>query len=56
MRECFSIDVDTSLTGLRIAEVLERIIFMRGAKPRAIIIIIANGHEFSGRDLYHFTH
>jgi putative transposase len=53
-RECLAIEVDTSLSGLRVAEVLERIIFIRSAKPRAIVI--DNGPEFTGRDLDHFTH
>jgi putative transposase len=53
-RECLEIEVDTSLTGLRVAEVLERIIFIRGAKPRTIVI--DNGPEFTGHDLDQFTH
>ncbi len=53
-RECLAIEVDTSLTGSRIAEVLERIIFIREAKPRSIVI--DNGPEFTGRDLDSFTH
>ena len=53
-RECLAIEVDTSLTGLRVAEVIEKIIFIRGAKPRSIVI--DNGPEFTGRDLDSFTH
>ena len=53
-RECLAIEVDTSLTGLRVAQVLERIIFIRGAKPNSIVI--DNGPEFTGRDLDQFTH
>lgn len=35
-------------------EVLERIMFIRGSKPRAIVI--DNGPEFTGRALDQFTH
>lgn len=53
-RECLAIEVDTSLPGLRVAQVLEKIIFTRGAKPRSIVI--DNGPEFTGRDLDSFTY
>jgi len=53
-RECLAIEVDTSLPGSRVAEVLERIIFIRGAKPKSITI--DNGPEFTGRDVDSFAH
>lgn len=53
-RECLAIEVDTSLPGLRVAQVLEKIIFIRGTKPKSIVI--DNGPEFTGRDLDSFTH
>lgn len=53
-RECLAIEVDTSLPGARVVEALERIIFMRGEKPRSITI--DNGPEFTGRDLDSWAH
>jgi putative transposase len=45
-RECRAIEVDTSLPGLRVARVLERLHSESGL-PRAIVV--DNGPEFSGR-------
>lgn len=47
-RECLAIEVDTSLPGLRVAHVLERITVMRGL-PRSITV--DNGPEFAGKAL-----
>lgn len=47
-RECLAIEVDTSLPGLRVAHVLERIGMIRGL-PRSITV--DNGPEFAGRAL-----
>jgi len=47
-RECLAIEVDTSLPGLRVAHVLERIAVMRGL-PRSITV--DNGPEFAGKAL-----
>ncbi len=47
-RECLAIEVDTSLPGLRVASVLERLAEMRGL-PRSITV--DNGPEFAGRAL-----
>ena len=43
-RECLAIEVDTSLPGLRLGQVLDRIIHERG-RPEAIIT--DNGPEFT---------
>lgn len=53
-RECLVIEVDTSLPGARVVEALERVIFIRGRKPRSITI--DNGPEFTGRDLDAWAH
>jgi putative transposase len=45
-RECLAIEVDTSLPGKRVVQVLERLIGFRG-KPKAIVC--DNGPEFIGR-------
>jgi len=45
-RECRAIEVDTSLPGLRVARVLERLLAECGL-PKAIVV--DNGPEFSGR-------
>jgi putative transposase len=45
-RECRAIEVDTSLPGLRVARVLERLRVEHGL-PKAIVV--DNGPEFSGR-------
>lgn len=47
-RECLAIEVDTSLPGLRVAQVLDRLAEMRGL-PRSITV--DNGPEFAGRAL-----
>jgi putative transposase len=47
-RECPAIEVDTSLPGLRVAHVLEKIAVMRGL-PRTITV--DNGPEFAGKAL-----
>ncbi|WP_273660428.1 integrase core domain-containing protein, partial [Pseudomonas aeruginosa] len=47
-RECLAIEVDTSLPGLRVTNVLERLAEMRGL-PRSITV--DNGPEFAGRAL-----
>jgi putative transposase len=45
-RECRAIEVDTSLPGLRVARVLERLLLEKGL-PKTIVV--DNGPEFSGR-------
>ena len=52
-RECLAIETDTSLPGLRVIEVLERLADARGV-PRAIIV--DNGPEFAGRALDRWAH
>lgn len=47
-RECLAIEVDTSLPGLRVTHVLDRLAMMRGL-PRSITV--DNGPEFAGRAL-----
>lgn len=47
-RECLAIEVDTSLPGLRVAQVLQRLAEMRGL-PRSITV--DTGPEFAGRVL-----
>ncbi|KCV39558.1 integrase core domain protein [Bordetella bronchiseptica GA96-01] len=47
-RECLAIEVDTSLPGLRVSQVLQRLAELRGL-PRSITV--DNGPEFSGRAL-----
>ncbi len=47
-RECLAIEVDTSLTGARVARVLGRVVEQRG-KPKEILI--DNGPEFTSRAL-----
>ena len=47
-RECLAIEVDTSLPGLRVARVLDRIIHERG-KPE--VLLTDNGPEFASRVL-----
>jgi putative transposase len=47
-RECLAIEVDTSLPGLRVARVLERIAEQRGAPD---VVISDNGPEFTGAEL-----
>ncbi len=47
-RECLAIEVDTSIGGLRVARVLDRISEVRGLPE---VIVVDNGPEFSGRAL-----
>ena len=48
-RECLAIEIDTSLPGLRVVRVLERIAAERGGLPEAIVL--DNGPEIAGRAL-----
>jgi putative transposase len=48
-RECPAIEVDTSLPGVRVIRVLERLAAQRGGLPEAIVV--DNGPEFAGRAL-----
>ncbi len=52
-RECPAIEVDTSLTGTRVVDVLERLATTRGL-PRGIVL--DNGPEFSGTVLDTWAH
>lgn len=47
-RECPAIEVDTSLPGLRVVRVLDRLVRERGVPQR---ILVDNGPEFAGRAL-----
>ena len=47
-RECLAIEVDTSLSGVRVARVLEKLIAQRGAPAR---ISLDNGPELTSRAL-----
>ena len=47
-RECLAIEVDTSLPGLRVQQVLERLKEMRGLPAS---ITVDNGPEFAGKVL-----
>jgi putative transposase len=47
-RECLWIEVDTSLSGLRVTRVLEQLIQLRG-RPQSLLM--DNGPEFTGRAL-----
>jgi len=47
-KKCFRIEVDTSITGLRVARILNEIALMEGLPG---IIIVDNGPEFIGRAL-----
>ena len=47
-RECLVIEVDTSLPGDRVVEVLERLVADRGVPA---ILVIDNGPEFAGKAL-----
>jgi len=47
-RECLAIEVDTSLPGLRVKQVLERLKEMRGLPAS---ITVDNGPEFAGKEL-----
>lgn len=48
-RESLAIEVDTSITGERVARVLDRVIAERGAQPEEIVM--DNGPELTGRAL-----
>jgi putative transposase len=48
-RECLAIEVDTSLSGLRVARVLDRVISKRGSMP--VEIVLDNGPELTSRAL-----
>lgn len=48
-REALAIEVDTSLSGARVARVLERVIMERGAQPQEIVM--DNGPELTSRAL-----
>ncbi len=47
-RECLAIEVDTSLSGFRVARVLERIVDLRGLPE---LIVTDNGSEFTSKAL-----
>jgi putative transposase len=47
-RECLAIEVDTSLSGLRVGRVLDRVARWRGYPKR---IVLDNGPEFTGKAL-----
>lgn len=47
-KECLTIEVDTSLNGLRVSRVLDWLLLTRG-KPEAITV--DNGPEFAGREM-----
>jgi putative transposase len=47
-RKCYSVEVDTSITGRRVCEILNRISFIEGLPE---IIMIDNGPEFIGKAL-----
>jgi putative transposase len=55
-RECLAAEVDTSLPGLRVAQVLDQIDCERGAYPE--VITVDNGPEFAGRvlDAWAYAH
>jgi putative transposase len=48
-RECLAIEVDTSLPGLRVARVLDRLAELRGCLPKTIVL--DNGPEFTSKAL-----
>jgi putative transposase len=52
-RECLAIEVDTSIGGARVVNVLERITEARG---QAEVITVDNGPEFSGKALDEWAH
>ena len=47
-RECLAAEVDTSLPGLRVARVLDRLGAERGLPE---LIVVDNGPEFAGRTM-----
>lgn len=52
-RECLAIEVDTSLTGARVLEILTQ---LAQARPLAPTIVVDNGPEFAGRVLDAWAH
>jgi putative transposase len=52
-RECVAIEVDTSLPGYRVVQVLEKLKVCRGL-PK--VIVIDNGSEFTGKDMDQWAH
>ncbi len=52
-REALAVEVDTGLSGQRVARVLQRLVEMRG-KPQTIQV--DNGPEFTGRALDEWAH
>jgi len=54
-RECLAMEVDTSLSGLRVTQVLDRIASTRALPPR---IVLDNGPEFRSRalDVWAYQH
>jgi putative transposase len=52
-RECLALEVDTSLPGLRVTRVLDRLILQRG-QPEALVV--DNGPEFAGKALDQWAH
>lgn len=48
-RECVAIEVDTSISGVRVARVLDAAIAARGEKPE--LIVMDNGPEFTSKAL-----
>jgi len=47
-RECLAVEVDTAISGLRVARVLDRLLELRG-RPKGITV--DNGPEFAGMAL-----
>jgi putative transposase len=52
-RECLAIEVDTSIGGQRVAQVLDRVVAARG-RPEALLS--DNGPEFTGRAMDAWAH
>jgi len=48
-REALAIEIDTSLSGVRVARVLERVVAERGARP--VAIVLDNGPELTSKAL-----
>lgn len=47
-RECLVVEIDTSLCGARVTQVLDRLVAQRGHPAR---IVLDNGPEFTGQQL-----
>jgi len=47
-RECPAIEVDTSINGMRVTQILDRLAFFRGLPAT---LVVDNGPEFAGKDL-----